>query len=73
MEGLRFSANAGVGGVGDHQKLETKPRSRQDNPQTTLRFKNCCLQPTLAATIDQVYCTVVQCIEPQKSSTVVVQ
>ena len=33
VEGLRFCANAAVGGFGDHQKLETKPRSLQDNYQ----------------------------------------
>ena len=32
VEGLRFCANAAVGGFGD-QKLETKPRSLQDNYQ----------------------------------------
>ena len=30
VEGLRFCANAAVGGFGDHEKLETKPRSLQD-------------------------------------------
>ena len=33
VEGLRFCANAAVGGFGDHEKLETKPRSLQDNYQ----------------------------------------
>ena len=33
VEGLRFCANAAVGGFGDHQKLDTKPRSLQDNYQ----------------------------------------
>ena len=33
VEGLRFCANAAVGGFGDHQKLETKARSLQDNYQ----------------------------------------
>ena len=33
VEGLQFCANAAAGGFGDHQKLEAKPRSLQDNYQ----------------------------------------